>query len=186
MVTVQRPGGAEVGRAVRRSTYTYDPADRLTADTTTGPNAHTFAYSYDSRGNILTNNETGTTITHTYDAASRLTTSIEGSDITTYTFDVNGNMTGAEKGADYAAMSYSPENQMSYWEDVSDQLYYSYDPFARLKLSVLFAGLTHIFIWDDDLIIRQDDTSILRRSFTQLGGQIVGEVTGLPGSAVTR
>jgi len=44
------------------STFTYDPIDRLTADNTSGTGAHSYAYSYDSRGNILTNNESGTTI----------------------------------------------------------------------------------------------------------------------------
>jgi len=187
MVAVQGPSGVEVGRAVRRSWQPYDPVDRLTADTTTGTNAHTFAYSYDSRGNILTNNETGTTITHTYDAASRLTTSIEGSDITTYTYDLNGNLTAAEKGASAGYMQYSPENQMSYYEDeTADGTYYLYDPFARMKSSIYFAGLNHAFTWDDDLIIRQDDSTGLRRCFTQVDGQIVGEVTDLTGTPTTK
>lgn len=108
MVAIARPSKAVEYRGVRRFTFTYDQVDRLTADNTSGTGAHGYAYSYDSRGNILTNNETGTTSTHTYDAASRLTTSIEGSAITTYTFDLNGNMTVAkacETGACYCPHS---------------------------------------------------------------------------------
>ena len=169
------------------STYVYDAVDRLIADNTSGTGAHTFAYSYDSRGNILTNNETGTTITHTYDAASRLTTSIEGSVITTYTFDLNGNMTVAEKGANAAYMTYDPENQMGSHEDENgDATYYSYDPHARLKQDVHLVGTTRWYVWMDDLIVRQDDTSGLKRIFTVNDGVIVGEVYSVTSHAQTR
>jgi len=169
------------------STYVYDAVDRLIADNTSGTGAHTFAYSYDSRGNILTNNETGTTITHTYDAASRLTTSIEGSVITTYTFDLNGNMTVAEKGANAAYMTYDPENQMGSHEDENgDATYYSYDPHSHLKQDVRLVGTNRWYVWQDDLIVRQDDTSGLKRIFTVNDGVIVGEVYSVTAHAQTR
>ncbi len=60
------------------TTYTMDAKDRLTQDSTTGPNAHLYNYTFDVVDNILTNNEIGTNVTSMYDLASRLTTSIAG------------------------------------------------------------------------------------------------------------
>jgi len=166
-----------------RSTYTYDAIDRLTADNTSGTGAHVFGYSYDSRGNILTNNETGTIVTHTYDAASRLTTSIEGSAVTTYTFDSNGNLIFTEKGAATAAMQYDYENQLGYWEDENgDNSFYTYDPFMHLKQDVHIAGTNRWHLWLDDMIIRTDDTVTgVKRGFT-FGDMIIGDVNDLSGT----
>jgi len=169
------------------ATYTYDGADRLTADTTTGPNAHTYAYSYDSRGNILTNNETGATVTHTYDAASRLATSVEGAVLTTYIYDINGNPTQIDKGATYASMAYDFENQMNYHEDeTGDATYYSYDPFMHLKQDIRIVDTNRWYVWMDDMIVRMHDTGAGVRASTFNDGTIVGEIDNLTVSPATK
>jgi YD repeat-containing protein len=63
-----------------QTTYGYDAKNRLIQDVTSGTNAHTYNYSYDSNDNILTNSESGVVVTSTYDLANRLTTSISSCD----------------------------------------------------------------------------------------------------------
>ncbi len=107
------------------TTYGYDAKSRLTQDATTGPNTHTYDYSYDLTDNRLTSNETGSAITWSYDAASRLTTAASGAGPWTFSYSDNGNLTVVlEARKDPVTMAYDMENRLA----VHKQMDPSQDP----------------------------------------------------------
>ncbi|RYG31779.1 hypothetical protein EON81_22105, partial [bacterium] len=66
-----RSGGAH-------SVYAYDPKSRLTDDTTTGPGAHRYTYSYSPTDERLSSSETGAVVAYAYNLAGRLLASNDG------------------------------------------------------------------------------------------------------------
>ncbi len=108
-----KPGG---GATIQTIDYDYDDLYRLTAaDYDTGEYFH---YAYDSVGNRLSQEITGTVvITYTYDIANRLT-SVGG---TTYTWDDNGNL--LDDGA--STYTYDAANRLT--QVVQGGTTYTYD-----------------------------------------------------------
>jgi len=131
------------------TTYTYDAKDRLTADLTSGPNAHAYTYSYDSTDNRLTSSETGTMASFSYDLASRLTTSIEGTALSTYTYEPNGNLSGVQSPSGRVTMSYDKENRLVRHEQPTafHVATYTYDG-DGLKRREIVGDETTILVWD--------------------------------------
>ncbi|MFF7637458.1 RHS repeat-associated core domain-containing protein [Kitasatospora sp. NPDC008050] len=90
-----------VGLTNGPSSYTYDPAGRLT-NQCTAPSGSTgcptgsasTAWTYDQAGNRLTQSRGGRTTTYTYDADDELTNAATGLIRQTYTYDADGNYTG--------------------------------------------------------------------------------------------
>ena len=73
------------------TTYLYDDLGRLVSEAVTGTsNNGTITYTYDNRGNRLTQTRDGITVSYTYDLNNRLTTSTANG-VTGYTYDANGN-----------------------------------------------------------------------------------------------
>ena len=73
------------------TTYLYDDLGRLVSEAVTGTsNNSTITYTYDNRGNRLTQTRDGITVSYTYDLNNRLTTSTANG-VTGYTYDANGN-----------------------------------------------------------------------------------------------
>ena len=83
------------------TTNTFDSLGQLTQATvknSSGSTIHTYSYTYDPVGNLLSRTEDGTTTSMSYNAADELTQA--GS--TTYTYDANGNRTGDSTGGKLA------------------------------------------------------------------------------------
>jgi len=129
------------------TTYLMDAKNRLIQDATSGTNAHTYNYSFDSNDNILTNSESGVLATNTYDIANRLTTSIAGSALTSYTFDLNGNQTVVNVAGVLTSMSYDKENRLSVYLSPSSSVSYTYSG-DMLKRCEWVSGMPTTLIWD--------------------------------------
>jgi YD repeat-containing protein len=97
------------------STYSYDAVSRLTQDSTTGPNAHLYDYSYDGLDKRVTANESGTLTTFTYNAAQRLVTSMAGVLLTTYSYDAIGNQILVNTPTGLTTMAYNKENVQQHY-----------------------------------------------------------------------
>ncbi|RYG34644.1 hypothetical protein EON81_15025 [bacterium] len=139
--SVEDAGGA-------RTTYQYDGKNRLTQDVTTGPNAHTYEYSYDWSDNRIASNETGTITTWSYDLANRLTTSLDGAGLTTFTFDANGNLSAVQPSSGgRTTMTYNKENRLSSHlaGGTLRSNVYDVDGLKRLEIS---PGGTTTLVWD--------------------------------------
>ena len=102
-------------------TFTYDPLNRLTANTLGG--AANQSWTLDSQGNWSSVTTNGTTQTRTANAQNQIT-SVSGS--TTPTYDANGNMTTDRDGNTY---TYNAWNQLVAVTNSAGQLIaqYSYD-----------------------------------------------------------
>jgi len=129
------------------STYTMDAKSRLISDDTTGPNAHDYAYSYDSRDNRLTSNETGPLATWAYDAASRIIASNAAGALTSSGYDSNGNLTQVNKGGALSSMTYDVENRLALYEDSTNTATYMYSG-DGLKRVELVNGALATLVWD--------------------------------------
>ena len=161
------------------TTYAYDPKDRLTGDNTSGTSAHVYTYTWDSRDNILTSDETGTTATHTYDAASRLTNTVEGSDTTDYTYDDNGNLRDVA-GPIGMGFEYTPENQLLSVKGDAEASYV-YDCFGHRREDTV-SGETLELYWHDGNYLGERNAyvsaGVLSKLFATTNGQITGFVEG--------
>lgn len=89
-------------------TFTYDPANRLTATcfvlTASCPSVSSQAWTYDVVGRRLTQNDAGISTTYTYDVADQMLTSKLGTVTSGYSYDGNGNqLTGGTRVSMYNA-----------------------------------------------------------------------------------
>jgi len=128
--------------------YTYDAKNRLTEDHTTGADAHTYTYSYDSNDNRLTSSEKGTVSASTYDAANRLVTSVAGTSTTTYTYDSDGNLTNiTEPDGTLTTMVYDQEDRLIRHESGSTITTYTYDGDGLKRTEQTGSAITTL-LWD--------------------------------------
>ncbi len=122
----------------------------MTQDSTTGTNAHVYAFGYDSNGNRLTSTESGALSTTTYDPANRLLLSISGSAVTTYSYDPNGNLIGAlEFGGALTTMSYDKENRLAVHQNDVVITTYSYGGEGKKRTETVGCAVTTI-LWDGE------------------------------------
>ncbi len=135
-------------------TFTYDNADRLTRQQTSGASAVGYTYTYDSVGNRTYSTEWDAPTTTSYDLAGRATTMAYGATRTTYTYDDNGNLTklvGFEPPNGTVAitttMTYDMENRMKVLEHNGAKTTYTYDG-DGLKRSENVSGTVTTIIWD--------------------------------------
>ena len=85
------------------TTYLYDDLGRLTSETITGTNNNsTLTYTYDDRGNRLTQTRGNATVTYTYDLNNRLTSHTASGVVTIYNYDNNGNTISTYVGGNFA------------------------------------------------------------------------------------
>ena len=82
--------GATLASGVRL-TWVYDKTNQLTAERRSGASAYAFTFVYDTVGNRLVLNESGTRTKTIYDHANQIKYSAAAAGRTTYTFDANGN-----------------------------------------------------------------------------------------------
>ena len=132
------------------TTYYYDGWDRLTGDSVTGTNAHSYGYSYDPRGNRLTSTETGNLATTSYNAAQQLVTTVENTvGTTTNSYDLNGNTTSVvlPPGSAPVTMSYDKENRLTVHRSGSSVATYAYDGIG-LKRVEYVDGVRTTLVWD--------------------------------------
>ena len=134
-----------------RSTYLYDAKNRLTQDATSGTNAHTYDYSYDSRDNRTYSGEEGQW-QFAYDAANRLVTAVNAGEdpepVRTFTCDDNGNTTRIEDSiAGTTTMAYDCENRLSALQTASSLATYLYDGDGRKRVEIGASGRTTL-VWD--------------------------------------
>ncbi len=134
-----------------RSTYLYDAKNRLTQDATSGTNAHTYDYSYDSRDNRTYSGEEGQW-QFAYDAANRLVTAVNAGEdpepVRTFTYDDNGNTTRIEDSiAGTTTMAYDCENRLSALQTASSLATYLYDGDGRKRVEIGASGRTTL-VWD--------------------------------------
>jgi len=130
------------------TTYACAAKGRLTQDATSGPNAHTYNYTYDSVDNRLTSNEGGTVMTQTYDLSGRLTTCIDGSGVTTYTYDAKGNPTNMHPLAgSIVTMAYDKKNRMTVHKDGATLSTYTYSGDGKKRSEASGATVTTL-LWD--------------------------------------
>ena len=74
-----------------RNTWVYDKSNRLIGERRSGAGAYANTFVYDTVGNRLVLNESGTRTTTVYDNANQIKYSTAAAGRTTYTFDPNGN-----------------------------------------------------------------------------------------------
>ena len=85
------------------TTYLYDDLGRLTSEAITGTNNNsTLTYTYDDRGNRLTQSRGNATVTYTYDLNNRLTSHTASGVVTIYSYDNNGNTISTYVGGNFA------------------------------------------------------------------------------------
>ena len=85
------------------TTYLYDDLGRLTSEAITGTNNNsTLTYTYDDRGNRLTQSRGNATVTYTYDLNNRLTSHTASGVVTIYNYDENGNTISTYVGGNFA------------------------------------------------------------------------------------
>jgi YD repeat-containing protein len=129
------------------TTYGYDSKNRLISDTTTGPNAHQYAYTYDSMDNRLASNETGFVTSWNYNLASQITTALSNVGVFTYGYDPKGNEISVNSQGALATMQYDYENRLSFYLDSSNAATYLYYT-NNMKAIELLNGARTSLIWD--------------------------------------
>ena len=113
LVDTYNAGGSRTSRARDgiATTWSYDPAQRLTAQSTL---AGTATFTMDEVGNVITKqHQGGAPQTYMFDPADRITTMIEGSGVTTYAFDPNGNNTVEQTNTKLTTNTWDPENRLT-------------------------------------------------------------------------
>ena len=131
-------------------THQYDPKNRLTTTTVTGPNASQILYSYDANDNTLTNNESGSTLSLSYDSANRKTTGVSVAGTFTFTYDQNGNLVLVRDASGLTTMAYDKENRItSQYQPDGSSVTYSYHA-DGMKRSELVAGSLTTLVWDGE------------------------------------
>lgn len=126
-------GGAEkltslVDALSHNTTYTYDTAGRLVAET--DPLSRATAFTYNSKGNLVSKTKPdGRTITYVYDAADRLLEKhYPDSTVAYFSYDQNGNMTGASNQNISYTFSYDSNNRLTGVTDSNSRtVSYQYD-----------------------------------------------------------
>ncbi len=138
--------------AARTDSYTYDPADRLTAycpaASTCAGAATALRYSYDLVGNRLTQTRTGGpspgTTTYSYDNADPLTAAaVTGAATTTYGYDADGNQTTAGT----RTTTYTLDNRLATTTAGGATTAYGYDAGGN-RISATTAGVPTTYRWD--------------------------------------
>ena len=130
------------------TTYAYDAVDRLTQDSTVGLNTHTYSYTYDSRGNMTYNSETGT---FSYDAGNRKVTGTISNSLSTFTYDHNGNMTGVNEAVALTMLNYDKENRLSAHFDAGGTVTTNiYDPLGKKRAWAKSTGTRSTIVWDGE------------------------------------
>lgn len=101
-------------------TYTYDPANRVTAATADGT-TDDYTFGYDAAGNRTSRTAGTTSQTATYNGADQLTQLVDGSSTTTYTYDDAGNLNASTDG--FAATYDQPGRTTSITNNGTTQSY---------------------------------------------------------------
>jgi len=163
------------------SAYVYDALDRIESDTTTGTDAHTYTYVFDSRSNLTHHTEDGVITTMIYDAASRIQTMQIAAASGSYVHDLNGNM--VQSGA--TVMTYDKENRLRTIPDKNiggATVTFTYDAFSHLREENFGGDINEVY-WLGDIYLgeRSDPTPVGQFSniYMSLDGVIMGE-TGDP------
>ncbi len=132
------------------TTFTYDPADRLT--NVTYPNGRFLQYTYDAGGRrIRLEDHTGFVIKYAYDAAGRIAELTDGSDVrlVLYTYDVTGRLSREDNGnGTFTTYTYDDAGQLTSLVNhlpdsiVSSRFDYTYDALGRRTSVTTLEGLT--------------------------------------------
>jgi YD repeat-containing protein len=126
------------------TTYTMDAKNRLTADNTSGTNAHNYTYSYDEVDNRLSSSETGVVVDYTYDLSGRLQSSTDGG---AYTYDADGNLTAVSGLGSTANMSYDMADRLVQYTQGSSVSTFTYDGNGLKRSENSGSGVTTL-VWD--------------------------------------
>ena len=148
------------------TTYLYDDLGRLTSEAITGTNNNsTLTYTYDDRGNRLTQIRGNATVTYTYDLNNRLTSHTASGVVTIYAYDNNGNTISTYVGGNFGGgYTYDLFNrQKTYTPDGSVYTTTTYRP-DGLRHSI---GTTK-HIWDNGNIIGDITGSTYKQYFRAL------------------
>ncbi|WP_417850311.1 RHS repeat domain-containing protein [Thalassoglobus sp.] len=141
-----------------RVTWSYDATYQLTAEHRTGTVPYRNTFTYDSVGNRLVKNESGSRTTYSYDAANQLETSFDASGITTYTFDADGNQQLVQApNNDRTTTTWDYENKTTLVElPTGIRNTMSYEP-DGLRVKLEESTGTKKFIWDDQNYLAESD-----------------------------
>jgi RHS repeat-associated protein len=132
------------------TTYSYDPAGRLTginySDATPA-----VSFTYDAAGNRKTMSDSAGTVSYAYDALDRLTSSTRGSDAFSYTYDPAGNLANRTyPDTTTTNYSYDEDNRLASAASGSATTTYGYDEASHLKQTTLPTtnGYTETRVYD--------------------------------------
>jgi YD repeat-containing protein len=124
-----------------QTAYTYDNFDRVTSISYAG--GASIAYTFDSNGNLLSEQDNTGLTTFTYDALNRLRTkTLPGGTIITTAYDQTGNLTSLNDGGGAVTYTYDQANRMTaLTEPDTAKTTYSYDNADR-KIKIQYPNLT--------------------------------------------
>jgi len=145
------------------TTYLYDDLGRIVSEAVTGTsNNGTITYTYDNRGNRLTQTRDGITVSYTYDLNNRLTTSTANG-VTGYTYDANGNTLSVMGTSGSATYTYDLFNRQKTHTSGGVVTTTTYRP-DGLRHSI--GGTKHI--WDGQNIVGEYVGTTYRKYFRAL------------------